>query len=810
MSTSPTNPWNNALTQGAPRVMLSDIEFPALGKQRIIPETLPPPHLELTNSRAHPGSAIETATRRRSASPAAQMVPPQSSTEGASVDAPSGTGVDTTNSCATPAAAVTGVDRLVEGDQEVTATRGDESASGSTELQGVAASMHAPHNRQPSPPLLEGASREGILTIGQSPVTTLSPSHNRFEALADLSPSTVEEMVRMPSQNAKGKRRAQKRRRTASFSSSSADEDSQPASAHATAPATPVVNRRHARTSEQHRRATPASNVALRKIIRTQHEIYADIENQHPQSSAEVPRHLSTLFAWMTDSEAEELRQTTGYSIEHTGRTATRNNGSHELSVGSASLADISNLSSTHEAPARRGNSSFQEPLQQLNTHTMYYTTPASATLSVSSTVPPLLLEGTSTVTQTLDATEEQPSAPPPSPATAALSHQADTRVEEENEVVPMDEDLDDDTEDPLYAGDTEPHREHLSLIPFTRPSEHHEVPMVNHPEGWFDNANGVQTMAWRARDDALLVRVGGSGYLTQHSARRQTADLAVQLIREAYGPQPSLRISIPSPHYAVNGTNQPPYSYLIWGLDAQLRNTLLEARYITTDRGALFFTSNQPEIPRLVTSIAHFEDADEAELRQHFQDALTARGLDHYLYSIIPTHPELALLPVDEAVARVRASMSLEVVRARGTGGADLLVAHLFMDPPTMDPATWTAFRDVVESTSFAHPLLGMDMAVFNEWRCRFCHSCTHPSGMCHLLTEPGWILPAAFQNSNTAAAAAPAPPPPPPAPAPPVLPANAVYTTVAAPQTYRGGNARGRARGRGNGRGFGRGRNH
>ena len=260
------------------------------------------------------------------------------------------------------------------------------------------------------------------------------------------------------------------------------------------------------------------------------------------------------------------------------------------------------------------------------------------------------------------------------------------------------------------------------------------------------------------------------------------------------------MRISIPAPHHAVTGSNQPPFSYLLWNVSENFRARALQAKYIATERGVLFFTPNHPEIPNFVTSVAHFEEADPEELKQHIDDALNKRGLDQFLYAVIPSHPVLSRLPLEEAVRRIRDSLRIEIVRARQTGGAELLVAHIFLDPPTEDPTTWGYFRDLVESASFAHPLLGMEMAVFKEWRCKYCHSMLHPGGLCHLLTEPGWILPPSFQNATNAA-------PPqilPPAPIEQEVAAAEVYTTVPPPQAGRGGQG-GRARGRGRGRGFG-----
>lgn len=356
--------------------------------------------------------------------------------------------------------------------------------------------------------------------------------------------------------------------------------------------------------------------------------------------------------------------------------------------------------------------------------------------------------------------------------------------------------------EDPLFTNEFAPIREQTSVIPFTRPTDAHEDPEVNHPEGWFDNVNGVQAEAWRSRTDAVLVRIGGEGYATQAARRRQLGAHIVNLINEIFGPQPGLRVSIPSPHHAVTGANQPPFSYLLWGLTPQFRTHLLAIRYITTERGILFFTPNRPQIPRLITTLANFSDADLEELREHVQGALTSGGINQYLYALAPTHPELSLLPLEEVVERIRSSLEVTIVRARQTGGAEMLVAHLHMDPPTVDPVLWTSLRDAVEATSFAHPLLGMDMAVFREWRCRICHSSLHPTGMCHLTSEPGWLIPQALH-----APAQPALPALPTNPIQQTTPAVAAYTTVAPPQGNRGGLHGNRGRGRGNGRGRGRG---
>ena len=363
------------------------------------------------------------------------------------------------------------------------------------------------------------------------------------------------------------------------------------------------------------------------------------------------------------------------------------------------------------------------------------------------------------------------------------------------------------DVEDPLFVNRLEPIRELLALLPFTRPSARHRAPQVNHPDGWYNNGNGSQTTAWKAIMDAILVRYGDSGYQPTPALRRQVADNILSLVREAYGEQQGIRISIPAPHHAVVGSNQPPYSYLLWNISNEFRERALSDRYITTERGALFFTPNRAEIPTFITSIAHFEEADPAELRNHVDDALTRRGIDQFLCAVIPSHPTLSRMPLDEAVRRIRESMRIEIVRARQAGGAELLVAHIFIDSPTEDVATWGLLQELVESATFAHPLLGMEMAIFREWRCRFCHSMLHPGGLCHLLTEPGWTLPATFQN--TQAATPPQLLPLPPAPADQGAADANVYTTVPPPQPGRGGaGGRGRGRGRGNGRGHGYGR--
>lgn len=494
------------------------------------------------------------------------------------------------------------------------------------------------------------------------------------------------------------------------------------------------------------------------------------------------------ILIWMTEEDAERFRHDTGYRVEIDTDIELQianppsNSSSREPSITPTPTPTTTSHARYATSASHHGSSAAS------TSHTSFPIRPpsqAASASSVASSAPP-----------TPSPSHNQPDPLFLPSSTAVTPGTASSSVPEQ--------DVDMYEEDPLFSDERAPIREQISTLPFTRPTDFHEEPEANHPSAWFDNVHGLQAEAWRMREDGVLVRVGGEGFATEAARRMQLGSHVLSLLFEAFGPQPGARISIPSPHHAVSGTNQPPFSYLLWGLTPEFRNRLLDIRYITTDRGILFFTPNRPEIPRLITSLSHFSDTDPDELRTHIRNALMAAGLNQYMYALIPTHPQLSLMPIENAVEAVWSSLDITIVRARQSGGGELLVAHVYIESPTRDPAAWTTFQGAVEAVSFAHPLLGMEMAVFRDWRCRYCHSTLHPSGLCHLLSEPGWIIPQAFH--------APAPQNIPALPINPIqqpAPAPAAYTTVAPPQANRGGFNNHRGRGRGAGR-RGRGRGH
>ncbi|KAI0689240.1 hypothetical protein BC835DRAFT_1418683 [Cytidiella melzeri] len=359
------------------------------------------------------------------------------------------------------------------------------------------------------------------------------------------------------------------------------------------------------------------------------------------------------------------------------------------------------------------------------------------------------------------------------------------------------------DLEPTPEMGPHEPVTQKPRELEFASPTQGFELPAGNDPCFAYNTLSEDQAEEWpRTPGATFLVRLAGKGCPTSQTEKARKEE-TLSILRRTVGAPKDIRIVAPASANPHGGNKAPPHNFLIHNVSEQYYDYIRAyGACISTVEGTLFFSPNHPLFDSYVGSIDGFDDADEQQIYGLVSKAIDKQNVTGLLEYLVIGEEHLAHLTPDEAVNTIRSSLRVTIVEAKGQDTDSHRVAHLFMDPPTSDITRWRKFRDTIMGAKFKDPILGMYIAAFKGWHCGICTSMLHPTPICPIIVEKGWLYDKNIRASPNAAK------PPPPATS------QAAFTTMEQGQgersarESRGGRGRG-GRGRGSrGRG-GRGRN-
>ncbi|KAI0339652.1 hypothetical protein BDW22DRAFT_1431545 [Trametopsis cervina] len=287
------------------------------------------------------------------------------------------------------------------------------------------------------------------------------------------------------------------------------------------------------------------------------------------------------------------------------------------------------------------------------------------------------------------------------------------------------------------------PMRATTDKISYVYPLDTWEEPRGKDPLYWYDNLTTTQQTAWTAcKDPAVLVRIAYEGCPTAETENARIS-LIEHIIEGVLVNVPNLMVTAPAFLHEPKTPRAPPFSYFVQGIDEVERAILEDLKCISTERGTIFITPKNPPIDTYIVSLKGIRRPRLPIIRNHINAVYDKCGLNARILSLVPSHPTLSTLPPDTACQRIRNSLRLQVTSVPTESGDTIDIVHIFMDPPTTNPVLWREFRDVAAKANFKEPMLGMGIIPFDKWRCLCCNSMLHPSGLCPIVQEPGWIMP-------------------------------------------------------------------
>ncbi|KAI0696895.1 hypothetical protein BC835DRAFT_1413962 [Cytidiella melzeri] len=278
---------------------------------------------------------------------------------------------------------------------------------------------------------------------------------------------------------------------------------------------------------------------------------------------------------------------------------------------------------------------------------------------------------------------------------------------------------VDDDSESSSEQVQSPPHEptiQTLRHLEFASPTQGFERPCGNDPWFAYNTLSAEQVEEWPTTPGTtFLIRLAGKGHTKRNTYRGASIKSGNKL---------------PPHNFLVHNVSETYYDY-VQGFGG----------CISTTEGTLFICPNQPVFDTYVGSISGFDDADEDQLRALVNKAMDKQNINGLLEYVVSGQEHLEYLSTEDAVSMIRESLEVRIVESKGEGANTHRVAHIFLDPPTTDVTQWRRFRDRVMSASFKDPLLGMYIATFRKWHCGVCTSMLHPSSLCPILTEKGWL---------------------------------------------------------------------
>ncbi|KAI0343883.1 hypothetical protein BDW22DRAFT_1428403 [Trametopsis cervina] len=251
------------------------------------------------------------------------------------------------------------------------------------------------------------------------------------------------------------------------------------------------------------------------------------------------------------------------------------------------------------------------------------------------------------------------------------------------------------------------PLRAQHGKLSYVYPLDTWEEPRGKDPHCWYDNLTTVQQVAWTAlKDPAVLVRIAYEGCPTTNNAEERMV-LIESILNNILDHPPNLTVTAPAPLRPPKTPHDPPFSYLVQGIDAVEQAILEDLRCISTDQGTIFITPKNARIDTYLLSITGFRKPRFHIIRQHINNAFDKCGLNGSIRSLVSGHPTLSLLPPDVACQQIRDSLKIKLMAVEQSNHTTRNIAHIFMDPPTTDPVLWRDFRNTATQADFTEPLL-------------------------------------------------------------------------------------------------------
>lgn len=343
-----------------------------------------------------------------------------------------------------------------------------------------------------------------------------------------------------------------------------------------------------------------------------------------------------------------------------------------------------------------------------------------------------------------------------------------------------------------------------MILCQFYGPAAHWTGPIGYLPSFLYDNVIDPQVSDWPKRLGAILVWFAGTGVPTEQEAGEAKGKI-VSFVGKTVCNISNAKLATPQPRVPAK-RGQPPNIYLLWNLTPLQIVQCLQIRCVSTVEETLFFAPNRLIVDTFVCSLQGFDEDDPVLIRRHLNARFDEANLNDSIKKAINRAdiPEYENLTDNEITDDVRESLRVSVTHGKTKKNSNAAIVHVFLNTPTQDADGWLDFKGDVVKCDLKDAVMGMNIRVFTEWRCKICNSQAHDIEQCFLFKEEGWkfnpklrdLLPKKSEDQ------------------PQTRSQNQVVDPMAfssiqqQPQAGRGRGGRGRGAGRARGRGEGRGR--
>ncbi|KAI0641797.1 hypothetical protein C8Q79DRAFT_929791 [Trametes meyenii] len=237
-------------------------------------------------------------------------------------------------------------------------------------------------------------------------------------------------------------------------------------------------------------------------------------------------------------------------------------------------------------------------------------------------------------------------------------------------------------------------------------------------------------------RGTKLIITVYGHADMDDATARKVVATLEKNL-QTITGVQ-TIDITPPAPKPANLPDEEAPFSFLVKGLFPRAVDCLVERRTWLTRDFAFFAHSAEGVLTRYVGAILGLtQDNVELAVRTVRQEFFR-QPVYNSLKALAAENPRFRITDKDKAVQQIIASVSV-TIRPVNDNDAAALVAHVYMNPPTLSKTLWQEWLDGLRARPFSahHPRLRWST---RRTSCAGCHSADHFDHQCPFLHIEGW----------------------------------------------------------------------
>ncbi|EMD38319.1 hypothetical protein CERSUDRAFT_93851 [Gelatoporia subvermispora B] len=226
-------------------------------------------------------------------------------------------------------------------------------------------------------------------------------------------------------------------------------------------------------------------------------------------------------------------------------------------------------------------------------------------------------------------------------------------------------------------------------------------------------------------------------GYGLGHPSGPMRGEAAIDLLHKHHKIT-GLKFFLPhrSPH---TGIHDEPHSMLVYEMPKELRLDMIRQGVYSAPGITIFVHAFAWCVPTYVKTLSGFALNDTARIRRVLARRLLGADFTNLVTSMRHSHPRLALMSDDDAVADTANSLELRHVLHTGPGGAVYSGWGVFLRPPTTLPRDARVFRKMALEATFGDESVGYGKTVLVR-PCSGCHGMDHSRGMCPFTSLPGW----------------------------------------------------------------------